>query len=193
MAILSPSLSKVEIKFSKIHAQRQLSGSIAALPRGLRRLQNAKRRRTANVAGRRREVGVIQSVGERRFKPESKSLPDWKDFRQPRRHRYRSRSFQYAHPRVSDSPGPGWSGSERVDVPEQIAADPRIGIPDRVRPRRDAAASNNAGIRLILGRTDRGSEIRPGLYQSDRVNIPSAQRSVNELVLALPAPAVAIR
>jgi hypothetical protein len=43
MAILSPSLSKVEIKFSKIHAERQLSGSIAALPRGLRRLQNAKR------------------------------------------------------------------------------------------------------------------------------------------------------
>src|ERR1700721_401307 len=124
MAILSPSLSKVEIKFSKIHTERQLSRAIAALPRGLRRLQNAKRRRTANVAGWWREVGVIQSVGERRFKPESKSLPDWKDFRQPRRHRDGSRAFQYAHPRVSDSPSPYWSGSERVYVPEQIAAHP---------------------------------------------------------------------
>src|SRR3984885_11641265 len=151
MAILSPSLSKVEIKFSKIHTERQLSGSIAALPRGLRRLQNAKRRRAAYVAGRRREVGVIQSVGECRFKPESKALPDWKDFRQPRRHRDGSRAFQYAHACVSDPPRPCRRRSERIDVPEQIVADPRIGISDRVRPRRDAAASNNAGIRLVLG------------------------------------------
>src|SRR5580698_1396477 len=99
MAILSPSLSKVEIKFSKIHAERQLSRAIAALPRGLRRLQNAKRRRTANVAGRWREVGVIQSVGKRRFKAESKAFPDREDLRQPRRHRDGSRAFQYTHAR----------------------------------------------------------------------------------------------
>ena len=54
----------------KIHPERQLPGPVAALPRGLRRLQNAKRRRAADVAGRRREVGVIQSVRERRFKPQ---------------------------------------------------------------------------------------------------------------------------
>src|ERR1700677_3015013 len=122
MAILSPSLSKLEVKFSKIHTERQLSGSIAALAGGLRRLQNAKRRRTANVAGRRREVGVIQSVGERRLKTESKALPDWKDFRQPRRHRDGSRTFQYPYARVSDSPRPCRSRSESIDVPEQIAA-----------------------------------------------------------------------
>src|ERR1700733_12805096 len=122
MAILSPSLSKVEIKFSKIHTERQLSGSIAALPRGLRRLQNAKRRRAAYVAGRRREVGVIQSVGERRFKAESKALPDWKVLGQPRRHCDGSRPLQDSHARVSNSSRTRRRRSECVDVPQHVAA-----------------------------------------------------------------------
>jgi hypothetical protein len=76
MAIQSPSLSKVETKLLKIHTERQLTRSVAALSRGLRRLQNAKRGRAADVRGRRRKVGVIQSVGERRFKSEAKPLAD---------------------------------------------------------------------------------------------------------------------
>src|ERR1700737_1074500 len=101
MGIQSPSLSKVEMKLSKIHTERQLSGSIATLPSSLRRLQNTECCRAANVAGRRREVGVIQSVGERGFKPESNALPDLKFLRQPRRHCDGSRTLQYAHARIS--------------------------------------------------------------------------------------------
>src|SRR5580704_6663734 len=139
MGIQSPSLSKVETNLLKIHTKRQLSSSVAALPGGLRRLQYAERRRAANVRGWRREVGVIQSVGEGRFKSKPEALSDWKDLRQPRRHRNGSRTFQYTHARVADSSRAGRCWRKCIEVPQEFAANPRVGISDYIGPGGNAA------------------------------------------------------
>src|ERR1700693_3298734 len=107
---------------SEIQPERHLSRPVAALPRCLRRLQDAEGRRAANVRCWRSKVGVVQDVGKSGFKSHSNALPDGKDLRQSRGDANCSGALQHTYARISDSPGPGWRWRKRVDVPQEIAA-----------------------------------------------------------------------
>jgi hypothetical protein len=167
----------------KIQPERQLSRPVAALPRGLRRLQDAERFRAADVGRRRREVGVIQALVKVASNRNRSARRRERSSTTPRRRRW-FRVLQDTDARVSDSSRARGRRRECIDVPQDAAAR-RGGISDCVRPRRDAAPSNDAGVRLIQGGADGGGQPRPGLDQRDRVHIPAAQYPVDELTLAL--------
>src|SRR5271169_4494353 len=122
MAIRSPSWSKVNyqnlvLTLSKIQPQCQLSGAIASLPSSLRGLQSAECFRAADVRRRRSEVGVIQDVGEGRFKPEPSALADLKGLRQPRGDGDGSGARQDTDGRIPDSSRALRRWRECIDVP----------------------------------------------------------------------------
>src|SRR5580704_17883810 len=125
MAIRCPLFRKSNISSDnllEIQPERQLPGPVAALSRCLRRLQNPKGGRAADVAGGRSEVRMIQGVGESRLKPDPRALLNRKDLRQSRGYGYRSRPVQNTHSRIPDTPGIGGFRRKGIDVPQIFAA-----------------------------------------------------------------------
>ena len=85
----------------EVNAQGGLARSIACTLGGLRRCEHTECTRVADVRGGGSEVGVIQHVGKRRFKPHLQVVVDTEDFRQPGVDRDGSRALEAADRRIA--------------------------------------------------------------------------------------------
>src|ERR1700676_822545 len=96
------------VRSSEFQPERQLAGPIAPVPHRLHAGRFSERVRRRNVGGGRKEIRVIQKIGETRLKTQLQTFDYEEVLRKPSRHRDGSWAFKNSHARIADATRPGW-------------------------------------------------------------------------------------
>jgi len=163
----------------EVDPQRELSRTIPSRALGQRGLQHTEGG-TRDIHCGWRKIGVIQSIGERRFEAEMETLPKVEALGKAHVHVDHVWTLQDTQTAAAKPTGVGRGQSESTGIVELLRGLSRGWVTDAIRPRNGPAGASHdhIGVGLIETCRHRGRKPLAGLYRRHRAQSPASHNGI---------------